>query len=227
MTNNCILVLGLPRSGTSMIAGILYHFGVFMGHNLLFGNEINESGFFENLHLVHFHANSTNTLTFKDIVIALKKKEDREIFQIDSSGIYDSILMGLSSASNSTWGFKDPRLACLPEIADNFISVVQKYNSNIKIIYIKRNTRDIARSLNSLMDNEFNIDEIEESIIWGQNNIENKLREMDMPKLFFTYENVLKNKYRCVNTIMHFCEINNYSNMKNVVDFIDPTLRRF
>jgi len=46
MMNNCI-ILGSGRSGTSMVAGALYHTGYFMGESLYSGNTSNQKGFFE------------------------------------------------------------------------------------------------------------------------------------------------------------------------------------
>ncbi|MCX6267470.1 MAG: sulfotransferase [Bacteroidetes bacterium] len=44
---NCF-ILGFGRSGTSMMGGILYHSGYFMGENLYPSRESNPKGFFEN-----------------------------------------------------------------------------------------------------------------------------------------------------------------------------------
>jgi hypothetical protein len=44
---NCI-ILGFGRSGTSLMGGILYHSGYFMGDNLYHPRESNPKGFFEN-----------------------------------------------------------------------------------------------------------------------------------------------------------------------------------
>ncbi len=44
--SNC-LIAGSGRSGTSMLGGILYEAGYYMGENLYIGNETNPKGFFE------------------------------------------------------------------------------------------------------------------------------------------------------------------------------------
>lgn len=45
----CTLVLGTPRSGTSLVAGILHHLGVFMGERFLPANEMNLRGFYQDI----------------------------------------------------------------------------------------------------------------------------------------------------------------------------------
>lgn len=42
----CILVLGPPRSGTSAVAGVLHHLGVFVGDDLVPASIMNQAGFF-------------------------------------------------------------------------------------------------------------------------------------------------------------------------------------
>jgi hypothetical protein len=52
----CFLVLGVPRTGTSCVAGVLHYLGISMGSNLRPAQPMNAAGFFtdldfENLHL--------------------------------------------------------------------------------------------------------------------------------------------------------------------------------
>lgn len=43
----CILVLGVPRSGTSCVAGVLHHLGISMGERLIPTDEWNPAGYFQ------------------------------------------------------------------------------------------------------------------------------------------------------------------------------------
>lgn len=49
MSATCFLVLGVPRSGTSVTAGILHHLGVFMGERFLPTTKMNPRGFWHDL----------------------------------------------------------------------------------------------------------------------------------------------------------------------------------
>ena len=51
----CIIVLGMHRSGTSALSGVLSHAGVFFGRNLLKELPENPKGFFENTEVVNFN----------------------------------------------------------------------------------------------------------------------------------------------------------------------------
>ena len=48
----CLIVLGMHRSGTSAITGLLSKLGIALGTNLMVGDEYNEKGYFENSHIV-------------------------------------------------------------------------------------------------------------------------------------------------------------------------------
>ncbi|GAH52067.1 unnamed protein product, partial [marine sediment metagenome] len=43
-----VIIIGAPRSGTSMVAGLLYKCGLYMGKKLKPGKPANPKGFFEN-----------------------------------------------------------------------------------------------------------------------------------------------------------------------------------
>ena len=46
------IVIGCPRSGTSLLAGLLYHLGVNMGDNLREADRFNPRGYFEDLEIL-------------------------------------------------------------------------------------------------------------------------------------------------------------------------------
>lgn len=46
-TNQCILVIGTPRSGTSCVAGIVRHLGIHIGDRLKSGDEWNRRGYYQ------------------------------------------------------------------------------------------------------------------------------------------------------------------------------------
>lgn len=48
MKKNCLIILGPGRSGTSALAGVLNLLGVFMGKQILKGDQYNRKGYYEN-----------------------------------------------------------------------------------------------------------------------------------------------------------------------------------
>ena len=53
-----LLVVGMHRSGTSAVTGVLHNFGYNVGQSLLPGNEFNEKGYFEDTSIVTENENS-------------------------------------------------------------------------------------------------------------------------------------------------------------------------
>lgn len=233
--SKCILVLGLPRSGTSMIAGILHHLGVFMGNQLTPADKRNPNGFFENLHFINFHARATSTMTFTDIVNTWKRVQNGETFPLNKdvdearrSAVRESYkaIISITAQGHEYWGIKDPRLI-IPNLLDDFFVFAEGIVDDVRIIYIKRNSESIAKSLLSVTDKKYTLDELREIVVWTQDHIKKRLTNLNVPRMYFEYERVLKEKEKHVNRIMHFCKIDEYSRMQNAVDFIDPNLRKY
>ena len=118
MVNNAhppIIVLGAPRSGTSLIAGILHHCNVSMGANLLESDTGNPQGYFEDLDFIDFHrqllARSAGSVgrVFEDSTMR-EQPFDFDPTPADISTAKEFIHQ--RNAQQTIWGWKDPR-TCL------------------------------------------------------------------------------------------------------------------
>ncbi|MGF1493862.1 MAG: sulfotransferase [Microcoleaceae cyanobacterium] len=104
-TQSQILVIaGMHRSGTSLLAGILQTAGLNIGQSLLEANEWNPKGYFENVDFVDFHRAvlqaqqiSKDGWTLQEEIVLGEQCQDQaqEIIARNSN--------------NSLWGWKDPR----------------------------------------------------------------------------------------------------------------------
>jgi len=140
MKQTCILVLGMHRSGTSALTGVLSLLDVYLGSELMPANFSNEKGYFENY--------------------VLFRENDRLLSQIDSSWddiFYDKSKLDLIEETKNLkeiiqkefkyskiFAIKDPRLAFLFPIYKN---VLEELNIDIKIILPYRNPIEVANSL--------------------------------------------------------------------------------
>lgn len=98
--SRCILVMGVPRSGTSAVAGVLHHLGVNMGEgHLQPGNEWNPRGYYEDLRWQKANKRITGqrygTNQPPAIGDSLLEQYERLIVACEQSPL---------------WGIKDPRL---------------------------------------------------------------------------------------------------------------------
>jgi len=101
-----IAVVGLHRGGTSAVAGVLHHLGVFMGDQLLPPSPHNPKGYFEDIRFVTLHTK----------IMGGDWKFPRPDF-MDSWEKYKDEYLSLVNefTQHEVWGVKDPRLChCLP-----------------------------------------------------------------------------------------------------------------
>ena len=135
MPNTCIVVLGMHRSGTSLVAGILYRLGVNMGSAFRAPDRHNTGGYYEDL-------------DFRDINKVIINRAGGRWFNPpnveDVSEVtthYASRIEKLVSSRSGTWGFKDPRTAFT-------IHALEKHlPDDLRFIRVSRNSLDITSSL--------------------------------------------------------------------------------
>ena len=141
MKQTCILVLGMHRSGTSALTGVLSLLDVYLGSELMKANFANEKGYFENNILYRINEkllaqiNSSWDDTFYD---------EEKLYNIKD---VEELRVAIKSEFQyaETFSIKDPRLAFLFPI---YKQVLNELDINIKIILPYRNPIEIATSLN-------------------------------------------------------------------------------
>ena len=146
MVKKCILILGMHRSGTSALAGVLHQLGISMGKNLIAPASDNPKGFYENENITLFNEN--------ELLPALNTSyDDTKIIRIKD-------ILGFSSKSyliqkatdilthdyqdKEIFGIKDPRL-CI--VFPFWEEVLLKFETEIKIVIPFRNPLEVAYSL--------------------------------------------------------------------------------
>jgi hypothetical protein len=137
--NKSIIVLGMHRSGTSLIAGILQRLGVYMGSVFRIPDEHNKDGYFEDLDWRCFNNWVLRTAggTWYD--------------PPSNQAIWDatkrlSLILGMlirMKDEQGLWGFKDPR-TCLTVAALHGVSLRM---TAPRYIFVTRTKNDIIRSL--------------------------------------------------------------------------------
>ena len=139
---NGVCVLGMHRSGTSLVAGLLRELGVDLGPDeaLLPADSNNESGYFELRELVHLN---------NDILAELGGSWDQppdlspgwegseQLAELRDSA---RELLIRQFAGSPLWGWKDPR-TCLT------LSLWQALAPDLRYVLCVRNPADVVRSL--------------------------------------------------------------------------------
>ena len=137
MSNKILMVLGMHRSGTSMIAQWLYRCGLHVGDRLLGPGKNNADGHFEDLDFVELHTKILQAHGLPESGLtdcAPRHLTDQEIEQIKE-------LVESKKGQNDQWGWKDPR-TCL------FLETYRQMTGNdIKYLIVLRDYKIVIHSL--------------------------------------------------------------------------------
>lgn len=129
-----IVVLGMHRSGSSVVASLCCGLGVNMGQEMLVGLNDNPFGHFEDVGFVRLNERILKYLNASwDLPPSIKiKKEDIDFFYNETKAILEN--------KSGIWGWKDPRTSILLPFYIEFLK-------NPYFIVCKRNEDEIANSL--------------------------------------------------------------------------------
>lgn len=116
---SCVAVMGFYRTGSSGVAGLLHHLGVFMGEQFDAPNENNPQGYWEDLEFKNLHKAMLESKDVEAEYIALIRRREQ----------------------HKRWGVKDPRLCLLlPNLFKNL-------QTQHQIIHTTRDLAGIQESM--------------------------------------------------------------------------------
>lgn len=139
-----VLVIGMHRSGTSAVTGLLQRLGVDLGPHLLPAAQDNRMGFFEHRDIVAFH---------EDLLRALGSGwddpaplSDRWWQRDDMEGWRDRLRQILSRdfANSRLWAVKDPRLCRLLPLWEQ---VLTEMGVGTRVVFVLRSPQEVIDSL--------------------------------------------------------------------------------
>ncbi|MDI3547538.1 MAG: hypothetical protein PWR10_1190 [Halanaerobiales bacterium] len=191
-----VIVLGMHRCGTSMIAGVLNKLGINMGDKLLGKSPSNPLGHFEDEDFLDLNERILKAARGSWLNPPSEKEilEQKEQFQAE--------IMTLTSKVNTgIWGWKDPRTSLT-------IDLYIDYLENPYFIVCHRKAEDVAASLQKRDPDFINI----ESGINLRNLYEERINNFfsehpGLPRLDLYYEEVINAPRKWVKEIINFLEI--------------------
>ena len=176
----CVMILGVPRSGTSAVAGVLHHLGIDMGNgHLQNGNRWNPRGYFEDLRWQKLNKQITGPRYGHRQPATVSERQDAQY----------KALADLCNV-NWLWGMKDPRLCFTAQF-------IWPHLKDVRIVAVMRNPLSAAMSLmkhsheNYGGEDRMTIDQaIELRDIWA-GAMEDRLTEFQGPVLRVFYEELV------------------------------------
>lgn len=132
--SHVLIITGMHRSGTSLVASLLEHAGVNLGTELLAPKADNPFGYFEDVEFLKFHedallARGQNILVTRDFVFtptAAQEKQARALIA--------------ARAARSLWGWKDPRTSL-------FLDFWHTLLPDAQFLFVYRHPFDVIVSL--------------------------------------------------------------------------------
>jgi len=220
---SCIIVLGLPRSGTSMVSGVLHHLGVFMGKEDKFTppDEWNPLGYFENLEITGLLVRASRTATTRELMEAAAS---RGVFPVhaDISHELERRIRAIE-ASHEIWGFKDPRLL-LPFFFEAFTALVK---SDIKLIVTTRGLLRVKESIGAKLK-KTEKQSFDETVDLAVNHLALRLVDVlgrvPVPVLVVQFDSLIDDPKRKVREIAEFVGV---EVTQKAISFPNPAFRRF
>jgi hypothetical protein len=216
-----ICVLGMHRSGTSLVAGILQLLGVDLGPNedFLPPDSNNESGYFELADLVEIN----------NEILAHYGGSWHELPELppgweqseDLAPLHDRArrALGRRFAASPQWAWKDPR-ACIT------LPFWQRLSSGLRYVICLRNPVDIAHSLRAREGEEAPLER--HVLDWLRHTASALTYTADRPRTLVQYERFLQEPERDVRRLANFAgrkdRLDEPDAMARILDFVDPAL---
>lgn len=219
---NCLVVLGMHRSGTSAFTGILDLLGVNLGTKLLETQPDNPKGFFENKYVVQANdciletLNTTWDDTFPLPPFWAERFEDSQLLLDIREFLRTDIKEGQLSA------LKDPRLSKLLPL---WLPLFAAENISPHFALLIRNPLEIADSL--AYRNGFSTEK--SLLLWMQHMADAERHSRGLPRGFVKFESLLADPHQTVETVFHYVglELPSFSqeHSAELSEFLDRNMR--
>jgi len=141
MQSKTLMVVGMHRSGTSLISNWLYHCGLQLGEHLLEAGNGNVEGYFEDVEFLRMHEEILASNDFPATGYVYDKVIDISVYQLEKL----KSIIKVKNQLYRQWGWKEPR-TCL------FLDLYRELLPNSKYLVI---VRDYAAVVYSLLKRDF------------------------------------------------------------------------
>ena len=218
----CIVVLGMHRSGTSALMGVLKSFSVEMGSNHIIPRQDNTKGFFELLDINKLNDRIFDSLHSSwDSLYALPEDWWNGC-DIDGYRKEISEVIKTNFENAGIISIKDPRLCRLLPL---WSEVFEELGIKPYFIIPLRNPLEIAYSLRNR--DEFSLEK--SLLLWMIYMLDAELYSRKYPRVFTTYYGLLQDTSNTISSISRTLNIKfpkSYQDVKEeVAQFLDPGLK--
>jgi len=218
-----LVVLGMHRSGTSALAGLLNLLGASAGDNLISAvPAVNSRGFWEHAGVVDLHERLLSKLGFtwhdeRNMPANWWCKPEIDQFREELTNIVRT-----DFASEETWLVKDPRMCRLMPL---WRPIFDASPGVARVVIILRDPREVVQSL----ARRDGISGERANLLWFQHVLEAEKWTRNYQRAFVTFEKLLEDWRSTVEEIsaklsVHFCSTD-HGIQRRAEAFLEPALR--
>lgn len=186
MGQKAIIVLGMHRSGTSALAGILNLLGVDLGPDLLPAAPDNPKGFWEHKAILDVHESLLRALDLSWDLPASFKLDWLSDDRIEPFRHRLTEIVRRDFGASELWGLKDPRMCRLLPL---WHSVFTEIECSPVFVHVIRNPMEVAASLERR--NSFSLRK--SVLLWLMHVLEAELHSKGFPRAFITHDQLMEN----------------------------------
>ncbi len=182
--NRVIVVLGMHRSGTSVVARALNSVGVYLGDHLLSPAMDNPSGYWEDTQIT---AANDRLLREHGFLWEMPGFDCAAVMERDvTMSIRDEIErdLALRFGASPLWGFKDPRVCILLPI---WHEIFRRLDVDDNYVLVVRNPRSVAESLRARQG----MDQWLAYVLWLEYMLSAVRGVMGKPRAFVAYDRMM------------------------------------
>ncbi|MCH2037576.1 MAG: hypothetical protein MK137_03170 [Rickettsiales bacterium] len=217
-----LLILGMHRSGTSVITRCCNLLGIYLGEEFIETNQYNQKGFWEHSDVVSIQEAMLAQIGYGWDDIRAMPKEEALIDSLTDEINKLEILLLKELSHYNLWGVKDPRICRLLPVWNH---LVQKHNIHSKALITFRNPLESALSL----EKRDYIDRNRALLLWLRYNLDLEEHSRNMPRAFTSYTSVLSDVKQTIEHLAHHANISWPNSIKasesKLHEFVDPRLK--
>lgn len=202
LNQTIVIVLGMHRTGSSLVSSILHHAGINMGDTCQWKSYDNPAGFYEDKEFLSFNIRLLQKLNSNWYTIP--RMNDVINLMYDNKIINKVDTLIKKRQHKIKWGFKDPRTVLTLPIYMHYLC--NKHKNKTKLIFVYRNPVAVAKSL--MIRNNFNLDFGLMLCNAYVKNMTMYMHDYEIDKLHVSYEEL----------------INKPESIKQITDFVDTKL---
>lgn len=183
--STAVIVLGMHRSGTSALTGLLHHLGVALGPRLMPATKDNPQGYWEHLDIVGLHDALLHVLgrRWDDIRPLPPGWESTPVARDVAQRLKAILLRDFSGAA--LWGLKDPRLCRLMPL---WRPLLEEMAVRPRFVLMLRSPREVAASLAA----RDGLSAAHSRLLWLRHLLEAEAATRLLPRSFVRYDELIE-----------------------------------